>query len=80
MNTRVNLRYGQRRFDEPNLFFPVKRRDKEYQANIALWHRGLHLRGITPKLNFQYQKIDSNIPQFYSRQNKQWFITLEKTF
>lgn len=80
LSTRVNLRYGQRRFDEPNLFFPVKRRDKEYQANIALWHRGLHLRGITPKLNFQYQKIDSNIPQFYSRQNKQWFITLEKTF
>lgn len=80
LSTRVNLRYGQRRFDAPNQFFSIKRRDKEYQANVAVWHRSLHVYGITPKLNFQYQKIDSSIPLFYSRQNKQWFITLEKTF
>lgn len=80
LSTRVNLRYTHRRFDAPNQFFAVKRRDKEYQANIAVWHRSLHVYGITPKLNFQYQKIDSNIPLFYSRQNKQWFVTLEKTF
>ncbi|MDO5074069.1 MAG: surface lipoprotein assembly modifier [Neisseria animaloris] len=75
LSTRANLRYALRDFDEPSI-----RRDKEYQANVALWHRSVHLYGITPKLNFRYLKIDSNIPVFYSRQNRQWFITLEKTF
>ncbi|HDL1599347.1 TPA: DUF560 domain-containing protein, partial [Mannheimia haemolytica] len=31
-------------------------------------------------LNFRYQKIDSNIADFYSRQNKEVFFTLEKLF
>ncbi|MCS4533984.1 surface lipoprotein assembly modifier [Neisseria montereyensis] len=80
LSTRVNLRYAHRNFDAPNQFFGTVRRDKEYQANFAIWHRSIHLYGITPKLNFQYLKVKSNIPAFYSRQNKQWFITLEKTF
>ncbi|HDL2144918.1 TPA: DUF560 domain-containing protein, partial [Mannheimia haemolytica] len=42
--------------------------------------RTWHWQGIVPKLNFRYQKIDSNIADFYSRQNKEVFFTLEKLF
>ncbi len=80
ISTRVNLRYGQRQFDAPHFFLNQTRKDTEYQANLALWHRALHFKGLTPKLNVRYQKIRSNLPAFYSRQNQQWYVSLEKTF
>ncbi|XDZ50092.1 surface lipoprotein assembly modifier [Neisseriaceae bacterium CLB008] len=80
LSARTAMRYGQRRFDAPHFFLGQIRRDTEYQANVALWHRQLHFKGITPKLNYRYLKINSNLPAFYSRQSQQWYVSLEKTF
>lgn len=80
ISTRVNGRYGKRHFDAPHFLLAQVRKDTEYQANLSLWHRGIHFKGITPKLNFRYQKIRSNLPAFYARQNQQWYLSLEKTF
>lgn len=72
--------FGKRYFADKHYLFGYKRQDNEYQANLAVWNRAWHWQGIVPKLNFSYRKIDSNIADFYSRQNKELFFTLEKAF
>lgn len=78
--TQASVGFGKRYFADPHYLFGYKRLDKEYQVNLAVWNRTWHWQGIVPKLNFRYQKIDSNIADFYSRQNKELFFTLEKLF
>lgn len=78
--TQASLGFGKRYFADKHYLFGYKRQDKEYQVNLAVWNRTWHWQGIVPKLNFRYQKIDSNIADFYSRQNKELFFTLEKLF
>ncbi len=76
----INIRYGRRDFHHQHFFFPFKRSDKEWLSTLSVWNRNWHFYGITPRLNFQYRKIDSNIPAFYSYSNKQIFVSFEKTF
>lgn len=78
--TQASLGFGKRYFADKHYLFGYKRQDKEYQVNLAVWNRTWHWQGIVPKLNFRYQKIDSNIADFYSRENKEVFFTLEKLF
>ncbi len=47
-------------------FFNIKRKDKEYAAKLSLWHRGVHYWGITPRLVWSWDKVDSN--HFYHKQ------------
>ncbi|WP_150540120.1 surface lipoprotein assembly modifier [Actinobacillus vicugnae] len=76
----ANVAFGKRYFADNHYLFGYKRQDKEYQGNLAIWNRAWHYKGIVPKLNFRYQKIDSNIADFYSRRNQEVFMTLEKLF
>lgn len=76
----ASVGYGKRYFADKHYLFDYKRQDKEYQANVAVWNQNWHWNGIVPKLNFRYQKIDSNIADFYSRSNKEVFLTVEKLF
>ena len=79
--SRVNLRYIKRDFRAENFYFPEKKRqDKEYSLNATLWHNKLQWNGFIPKLNYRYRKIDSNIPEFYSRKSSEWFVSVEKQF
>lgn len=81
LGIRTNLRYAQRHFKAPSwLVYQFTREDHEYQLNAALWHNKLSWRGFTPKINWRYEKIDSNMSGFYSRNNQQWFMSVEKTF
>lgn len=78
---RLSGRYVKRDFRAENFYFPTKKRqDKEYSINVAVWHNQLQWRGFIPKLNYRYRKIDSNIPEFYSRQSAEWFVSVEKDF
>ncbi len=36
--------------------------------------------GVTPRINYQYKKTNSNIPSMYSTQKNQVFISFEKSF
>ncbi|WP_277812914.1 surface lipoprotein assembly modifier [Mannheimia granulomatis] len=76
----ASLGYGKRYFADKHYLFGYKRQDNEYQANIMVWNKNWHWQGIVPKLNFRYQRIDSNIADFYSRSNKELFFTVEKLF
>ena len=78
---RANASYIRREFKAPaELVYRFTRRDHEYQTGVALWHRKISWRGFTPQLNFRYINIDSNMPAFYSRNSKEWFMSVEKTF
>ena len=78
---RTNLRYARRTFDAPGtLVYRFNRKDHEYQVNASLWHNKIAWKGLTPHLNFRHLKIDSNMSGFYSRKNKQVFVSVEKQF
>lgn len=78
--TQASIGFGKRYFADKHYLFGYKRQDKEYQANLSVWNQNWHWQGMVPKLNFRYQKIESNIADFYSRDNKELFFTLEKLF
>ncbi|OOF36455.1 surface lipoprotein assembly modifier [Rodentibacter heidelbergensis] len=78
---RLSGRYVKRDFRAENFYFPTKKRqDKEYSFNASLWHYKLQWQGFIPKLNYRYRKIDSNIPEFYSRKSGEIFVSIEKNF
>jgi len=77
----LSLRYVKRDFRAENFYFPTKKRqDKEYSLNVSIGNNRLQWLGFVPKLNYRYRKIDSNIPEFYSRKSGEWFISVEKDF
>ena len=79
--SRISLRYVKRDFRAENFYFPTKKRqDKEYSLNVSIGNNRLQWLGFVPKLNYRYRKIDSNIPEFYSRKSGEWFISVEKDF
>ena len=70
--------YG-KRYAKGEDFFNIDREDKEYNANLSVWHRGVHFFGITPRLVFSYSKIDSN-NRFYSYDTSKVYMDFTKTF
>lgn len=76
--SQLSASYGRRYFKDAHYLYRYKRQDKETQLNWALWHNQFAWKGFVPKLNFRYQKINSNMPDFYSRSSGEWFITVER--
>ena len=79
ISLRGNIRYAQRDFKENNFFYGKKRKDDEYQISTTLGHKRLNWNGFTPKLNYEYKKVDSNLP-LYERSNSKMFIRVDKSF
>ncbi|UNU72654.1 surface lipoprotein assembly modifier [Moraxella nasovis] len=77
---RVMTRYTKRDFLADNFWYDEVRHDREYQVNAAAWYRPFSYKGITPSLNYRYQKIDSNFDSMYSRSSQAVFISFEKLF
>ena len=80
LSTRLQFGIEHRNFKEKNLFFNKVRKDKEYNSVFTIWNREWHLWGITPKLNFSWMRVDSNIPALYSYDKNRVFLNFEKTF
>lgn len=77
----ISLRYAQRQFQQPErLVYNFKREDDEYYLQTMLWHNKLQYKGFLPQLNVRYNKINSNMDGFYSRDGVQSFISVEKQF
>ena len=72
-----NIHYSKRNFLADNIWYGIQRKDSEYEFGIATWRKQWQWKGFTPKLNYRYQKIDSNLP-LYERNNGTWFITIDK--
>lgn len=75
----TNLRYGKRKFSADNIWYGEKRVDNEYQFNISIWNKYWNWKGFTPKLNYSYQNIDSNLA-LYKRDNGIFFINIDRQF
>lgn len=79
ISLRSSMRYAQRDFKADNFFYSEKRKDDEYQFSTTLGHKKLSWQGFIPKLNYEYQKIDSSLP-LYERSNSTVFIRVNKIF
>lgn len=79
LNFRSSIRYAQRDFDEDNFLYRKKRKDNEYQFSTTLAHKEFNWQGLTPKLNYQYKKIDSNLP-LYKRSSSAVYLEVDKYF
>ena len=79
INVRSNLRYAQRDFKGDNFFYGEKRKDNEYQFSTTIGHRKINWQGFTPKLSYEYRRIESNLP-LYERSNSTMYIKVEKNF
>lgn len=60
-------------------FFGSKQKNTEYSAGVSLWHKDVHFMGLTPRITFNYTKIDSNIP-IYSYDKSQILLDVSKSF
>lgn len=81
ISTRLQLSRAVRNFDNPHIVFrDMNRRDHEYGVSTTIWHRGVHFWGITPKVTWNWRKVDSNLPDLYSYKKNQVFLSFEKTF
>lgn len=78
LSTQLNVGYANREYDGPDVF-GITRKDKEYSLGASIWHRNVHFWGITPKLNWNYQKVDSNHP-FYGTDKHNFYMSFNKAF
>ncbi|WP_019673844.1 surface lipoprotein assembly modifier [Psychrobacter lutiphocae] len=81
VGTRFSLSYHKREFDAPGtIVYDFVRKDNEYRVQGEVWHNRLNYKGFVPHLNVSYLNIDSNMEGFYSRDNLQWLISVNKDF
>ena len=83
----VHAAYGREQYRAapgPNtavrIFYPRRRRDRSVQLDVSVWKPKWQYAGFTPKLNFSFRRTKSNMPTFYSRNRKQVYISVEKSF
>ena len=79
INLRGNIRYAHRDFKGDNFFYSERRKDNEYQFGAIIGHKEISWQGFEPKLNYTYQKVDSNLP-LYERSNSTFFIEVAREF
>ncbi|RPD90847.1 DUF560 domain-containing protein [Neisseria weixii] len=80
LSSRLQLNAAKRNYDDASFFSNGdKRQDKELGATLSLWHRGVHFKGITPRLTVSHHKNLSN-DKFYEYGKSRMFIELGKTF
>lgn len=81
LGVNASVRYAYREFKAPStLVYNFARQDDEYQAGLSLWHKKIAWQGLRPQANIRYNKIDSNMPAFYSRSGLSYFINIQKDF
>ncbi|WP_439327780.1 surface lipoprotein assembly modifier [Lonepinella sp. BR2357] len=80
ISSRLQVSYGKRDFLDKNGIFQQQRQDKELNINATLWHRNLHFWGITPKISYHHQRINSNLTDLYQSRKNRFYLLFEKTF
>lgn len=78
LTTSMSLGYAVRNYEAADIF-QVVRKDKEYSASLAVSHKRLSFKGVTPKLVGVWQKTKSNHP-FYGHEKSNVYIQLNKNF
>ena len=78
-STRLSVSVAQKRYKGAMPIFNIIQRNKEYGFNASIWHRAVHLWGITPRLTYSFTKTQSN-HVFYSYDKHRMFIELSRQF
>lgn len=78
-NAGASLQYGRREFSHADPASGLGRKDNEYNASASLSYNPRRWKGVTPKVDYRYSKVDSNVDTS-SRETSQWFMSLEKRF
>lgn len=77
-STRTSIDFADKQYQGVH-FFGKLQHNKEYGIQASLWNRRWHIAGITPRLTWRYQNVDSNLPLFrYDKQKV--FIELSQRF
>ncbi|PJG82066.1 porin family protein [Caviibacterium pharyngocola] len=87
ISTRLEMHYAWRHYYAPMReisdfapsFYKVRQKNNEFGGSLSVWHRGIHLWGITPKITWNYHRVKSNNPLYQVNKN-QILLTLTKTF
>lgn len=77
-STKFDLGYAERNYDKED-FFGIKRENKEYRVGVTAWNRAFSIFGLTPRLNWSYNKVTSNSP-FEEYDKNDVSIQLTKAF
>ncbi|WP_370605572.1 surface lipoprotein assembly modifier [Citrobacter braakii] len=78
LSTLFQPSYSYKRYDEKD-FFHILQQHHQYSLLASIWHRDIYFAGITPKINIQYLRNDSNNP-FYQYDKMNFFLTLSRSF
>lgn len=80
LSSMLRLGVAQKRYEKQSFFSGgERRRDKEFDASLSLWHRAIHFKGITPRLTVSHRETWSN-DVFNEYEKNRMFIELSKTF
>ncbi|QRY80486.1 DUF560 domain-containing protein [Pseudomonas sp. PDNC002] len=69
----------ERKYADDDDIFSIRRKDREDNYLLSLWHRDFSVLGVMPKLNFSYKKVDSNI-EYYSYEQFRVFLSATQAF
>ncbi|MBV7435358.1 DUF560 domain-containing protein [Cardiobacteriaceae bacterium TAE3-ERU3] len=78
ISTRASVGLGRKYYDGMD-FFAIKQKSTDYSLSLSVWNRDWHIWDVTPRLTWQYKKVDSNHP-FYSNDGNNVFLEFTKTF
>lgn len=78
ISTFLQAAYGYRTYLAGD-FWGIKQTNYEYSTSVTIWHRDIYFWGITPKVTWSYQRIDSNHP-FYDTERNRLFLSFSKYF
>ncbi|WLF83674.1 surface lipoprotein assembly modifier [Moraxella sp. ZY210820] len=79
INSYFAINYAQRKYQGAMPIFNIKQHSHDYGASLSLGHQKLQWHGISPRLTWQYQKVDSNIA-LYDYDKQKVFIEFAKHF
>lgn len=78
LSTNLSLGYAKRDYNAPD-YTTIQRHNKEYSAGVTVWNRAVSVFGLTPRIRYDYFKVDSNSAfEEYDKQNVS--VELTKTF
>lgn len=84
IGVRANVSVGWRHFDHPHFLStranPIRRKDKNYYAQLGIFTPKLEIYGFMPIFNIKYTKTTSNLPDLYNRDSWGFYISASKSF
>ncbi len=60
ISTNIQASYALKEYDDTFFILFPKAKNHEYSANFSIWKRDFEIMGVTPRLNLNWQKVESN--------------------